>query len=481
MPALISEGRLTSREDDAGHLSMFAKAELGGRPGDGGGLALGAVLRGVDRADPFEDRRPLTASGTTRVAWGGGEVALTGVTDLGESTGAEAWIGWAGGRPGGADRLETGAVDTYLVRRMGHDGVQGGASVRHRMSDDSWLGRGAVSLMADGSWDHLRTPTWRAVARSSAAGRRAGDGQDLQPARSERLSNAGVAAEWALMPHRRLDLTLGGRVDRHSVYGAEPTWRGAVVVDPGGGVTLKLLVGASFLAPSPELLFGATSGPGDIVGNRRLRPQRASQVEVAAGWRPTPGVVLDVTAYVGRVDDLVVLQRQGLNLMARNGASLETQGAEAEASIRRGPAVIRAGLAYARAMRAADAGSPEPLLSGARPAQQFPRWSGAFGASWHAAGWGLPLALHVDGRWSGARPSSDSNALIAEAPYDLSPFVLTDVAVSTEGWRPMDGREAVLRVEVSDLWDEAPADPGVGGVDLPSLGRRIALTLEQRF
>ena len=91
------------------------------------------------------------------------------------------------------------------------------------------------------------------------------------------------------------------------------------------------------------------------------------------------------------------------------------------------------------------------------------------------------LALHADGRWAGPRPSSDANALLAEAPYEVAGHVLADIALTTDGWRPFGGREVVVRADLRDAFDEAPADPGVGGVDLPSLGRRLALTLEQRF
>ena len=366
---------------------------------------------------------------------------------------------------------------------MGHDGVQGGASVRQRLTERSLIGRGSFSLVVDGAWDRIEAPTWRVVRRSSGGGRgqRAGDGDNLQPARQVDLSNVGSALELALTPLRWLDVTLGGRVDRHSVYGAQPTWRSAVVADVGGGLTVKALVGTSFLAPSPELLFGRTSGPGDVIGNDSLKPQEASQVELAAGWRPVAGVVLDMSLYTARVDDLVVLQRRGLNLVADNGASLDMVGVEAELSVRRGPVVLRSGVAHVRATRAADELSPEPLLAEARPAQQFPRLSGAFGASLHLSGIGLPLALHADGRWAGPRPSSDANALIAEAPYEVAGHVLADVALTTDGWRPLGGREVVVRADLQDAFDEAPADPGVGGVDLPSLGRRLSLTLEQRF
>lgn len=482
-PALIAEDRLSSRDDDAGHFTAFAKATLGGGAGPdaGSSLSLDASVRGIDRADPFDDRHPLTASGTSRVAWSSGEARLTGATELSDDVGAAAWIGWSGGRPGRGDRLENGAAETYLVRRVGHDGVQGGASLRQRLTERSIIGRGAFSLVVDGAWDRIEAPTWRVVRRSSGGDGRAGDGDDLQPERHVDLSNAGAAMELALTPRRWLDLTLGGRVDRHSVYGAQPTWRGALVADVGGGLTLKALVGTSFLAPSPELLFGRTSGPGDVVGNDSLQPQKAAQAELAAGWRPLAGVVLHLSGYAARVDDLVILQRRGLNLFANNGPSLDTLGTEAELSVRRGPLVVRMGVSRVRATRAADSSDPEPLLAKSRPAQQFPRWSGGFGASLYLAALRLPLAVHADGRWAGARPSTEANALLAEAPYDLSGYVVVDLAVTTEGWRPFGGREVVVRADLQDAFDETPAYPGAGGVDLPSLGRRLAITVEQRF
>ena len=141
--------------------------------------------------------------------------------------------------------------------------------------------------------------------------------------------------------------------------------------------------------------------------------------------------------------------------------------------------MLRAALAWTRAVRAADSRTSEPLLATERPAPLYPAWSGSFGASLRLPP--LPLALHLDGRFAGERPSSDSNALLYEAPYRLSGFLLYDVALATDGWRPLSDREVRVRLEVLDALGEAPADPGVGGVDLPSLGRRFRLTAEQRF
>jgi len=334
-------------------------------------------------------------------------------------------------------------------------------------------------VATDASYDLLRIPTYRRSERTAGNGGRAGDETTLAAPFDASVANLGLLLEAAFSPRRVLDVTLGGRLDRHSVYGVRPTARLAVVSDLGRGLTLKALCGTSFLAPSPELLYRRSAGPGDVLGNPSLLPQTAASAELALAWHPAPGVALSLSGYATRVEDLVVLRRRGLNWLADNAARLEIFGGELETSIRRGPWVLRAGLAWAHALRAADPHSTEPVLADERAAQLYPEWAGSFGASLRLPR--LPLALHLDGRWSGERPSSDSNAILLEAPYRVAGFLLYDVALATEGWRPLSGREVRVRLELLDALGEAPADPGEGGVDLPSLGRRVRVVLEQRF
>jgi len=476
-PALVAAGRTETRDDASSWMSAFARA--GVDPGRGWRLALDGSVRSLDRADPFEDRHPLSASGTSRTGLLAGEARLSGEAEPHPDLGVAANVAYAGVRPSRSDRLEVGHPDWYLRRRYGSDGLSGGAALRWRLPDLPLLGPGELSLAGDGSWDLLRVPTWRRVARSSAGGGRAGDETPLSASRDARLHNLGVLAEAALRPLDALDLTLGGRLDRHSVYGLHPTARAALVWEVGWGLSAKALAGTSFLAPSPELLYVEAAGPGDVVGNPLLSPQHARAAELALAWRPLPGATLSLSGYAVDVEDLVVLRRRGLDLVATNATRLDVLGAEAEAELRRGPVVLRLGLAWADPQRAADPHTSEPLFAVAAPAPLWPSWSGSLAASLRLPR--LPFSLHWDGRWAGERPASDVNALLHERRYSVAGHFLLDLAVASEGWRPFGGREVRVRADLLDVMNEAPADPGVGGVDLPGLGRRVRLTAELRL
>jgi outer membrane receptor protein involved in Fe transport len=66
--------------------------------------------------------------------------------------------------------------------------------------------------------------------------------------------------------------------------------------------------------------------------------------------------------------------------------------------------------------------------------------------------------------------------LLANQDYHLGSYVDTTL---TARWTF--NPRALLRLQVRDLWNRRWADPGAGGIDYPSPGRRYGVQLEYRY
>src|SRR5207244_3691763 len=99
----------------------------------------------------------------------------------------------------------------------------------------------------------------------------------------------------------------GVRVDYHNIYGLNPSFRaGLVYAPPSRPLSVKLLYGSSFKAPSAEQLYTRPIASGDLLGNPGLKAQTAHTVELAAGWGflNAGEIVVNVfaTDVIGRVE-----------------------------------------------------------------------------------------------------------------------------------------------------------------------------------
>lgn len=108
-------------------------------------------------------------------------------------------------------------------------------------------------------------------------------------------------AQYEFAPHERFTATVGGRVDSHSSYGTQPTWKfGARHTVPVTETIIRANVGTSFRSPSITELYYP------VFGNPALRPEQA------IGWdagveQPLLGnkVKLGVTYFQNEFKDLI--------------------------------------------------------------------------------------------------------------------------------------------------------------------------------
>ena len=124
-----------------------------------------------------------------------------------------------------------------------------------------------------------------------------------------------VQARYAVRP--ALAVTIGGRADYNSRYGATFNPRAGVVAHPFAQTTVKLLAGSAYLAPSPFQAYshfgsfvssdgGKTyTSPFWHVGNPDLKPQHKNTVELNVVQTTGPYVQLSASTFVSAFTNVI--------------------------------------------------------------------------------------------------------------------------------------------------------------------------------
>jgi iron complex outermembrane receptor protein len=451
-------GRSSSPEDRADPRSAYLR---GGWRSGGDDLSAGLFWQELDSDNVFSRLNPLLRPPShVTLAQGFARMDYTRALAGGHSLRLHAAVGRGRPRPG--DIVRTGASDYYLLRDVGYRALDASAE---------WLWQTAEHGTVLAGVDVLRDrETLESFRRRSIA-----DGSDFQLSQpgQRQLRNTGVYGQWQVPLTQRWEAILGARRDRHSVFRNQDSFRGGVSGELPGGWGMKLMAGTAFQAPAPELLYRTAVQPGDIRGNPDLAPQKARTVELQLSVPSSVHWQAALTLYRTRVKDLVTLEQAFFNLVARNSSDSRVHGAELEARYVRDWFTGYANLSTASSRRGINRYTLAPLAQ--RPeGELFPRYSANVGGSVAVAG--LPLHLSLDNRYVGSRPAATSNVLLANQAYALKPYW-----DSTLGARWTMAGGGVLRLQVRDLWDSRHVDPGEGGIDYPSLGRRYGVQYEYRF
>jgi iron complex outermembrane receptor protein len=134
----------------------------------------------------------------------------------------------------------------------------------------------------------------------------------------EKYENYGVYFQAQSRWLERFSTSLGARLDYDSRFGSTFNPRLGAIAHPGGDTLVKLLYGESFLAPSPERAFqnfGSFDGTRDADGkfvsafffvpNTGLKPEKSRTLELSVTHDATPSLVLTVTGFYTRVNDII--------------------------------------------------------------------------------------------------------------------------------------------------------------------------------
>lgn len=282
-------------------------------------------------------------------------------------------------------------------------------------------------------------------------------GPYIAPARRE-LGYLLLQDEWQLA--QDWALTAGLRHDRYSDFGATTNPRAALVWAAAYNLSLKLLHGRAFRAPSFQELY--VSNNPVALGNPNLRPERMRSSELALDWQPSRALQLRANLFRYRMSALIrYLPNEDplTGTHALNQGLQRSRGGEVELFWSEGDWRFESSLSLQHSRD--GQGQPVP---------EAPRRMLKAGLDWH---WAEDWHLHAQGLHVGARQRGPGDARPPVANYSLLDLSLHWRREARQGW------QAMLRLGNAldaDAREPSPA-PGNTPHDFPQPRRHWLLQL----
>lgn len=466
-------GRGASHDDVTRPRSFFGKASVSALAGT---VTASASLQEVDSAAEFQ--APGVLTGGSRVGLLNQNYRLFYEKEFAGGLGLALGANYLAGATTPADRIDLGRDDFVLVRKVGVRGWGFSAEGRVPLGEAHTVTFGTDFQNEDHALPSYSRRYIRDVvgddgsiimrAGNEVAGEGAGE--------TRRLQNLGVYGQGLASFSNGWGSVVGVRLDYQNVYGAALSVRGGFVYAPEERpVSLKLLYGSSYKAPSASQMYTRPLGPGDLRGNPGVRAQWAHTLEAAGATRlPAERGEIEVNLYATNISDRVEFVQRGLFQTAENTVTELVVGGELSARVVLTQALhlrAMAGAARTAWQKKASVGAVESV-----PNQLFPVFQ------LHLVGdYNIPLLdarLSAEGSWVSARNASQSNALERGRSYQLPGYLYAATALT---WRRVlfGTRETYLAARLGNLFNHPWRDPGFGGVDVPAQGMTALLTLSQ--
>ncbi len=462
----LSRADRVTQNDFARPRSFFGRASV---TRSWGQASLSARLGHSESHGEFSDWSVLTHRNL--FARRDGHVRLDASLGIGKAKLSLAGV-YAEGGPADAERLAPPSADApyWVRRRFKYRGFDLSAELSGEPMEGLLLVAGADTA----NDEHRIQNVYFVFTENTGLGSQAGDEKvQYEQLPDQLFQNHGVyaQAQWATSGLR---LTGGVRLDHHNLYGTAFTWRAAAVKTLTEQWYGKVSLGTSYKAPAPSQLYTQPLFPGDLIGNRELRPEYASTAELAVSG-PLGGLELSAVAFASRITDKTgAIERQG-NLTTMNLSSATSFGGELELLYRH-----EALLAFGNA-------SLQYTTLDSGPGRAEPQFIDVFPLFMAGAGVGYSLphlysVVNLEARLIGERLSSQSNTLLnGSRAYVLPPRLTADLTLSSQGLSLVGEGETYLALSVRNLTDARVVDPGYAGVDYPGLGRHLLLTVTQAF
>lgn len=382
-----------------------------------------------------------------------------------------------GGSPTNRDRIDIGS-DVASVRRDSN--FRGGAfeaSAILSPSDVFTLTLGADSIIDDQQlFSTLNVPY-------EAAGTEPPGAVDASTSRRQgrfTFTNVGVFALASLEPAEALILHGGLRYDYNNIYESRLSGRLGTTLHILPELTLKVIYGTAFRAPTPQLLFGVPLASGDILGNRDLAPQQTHTGEAEIRFRPFEPLVVRSGVSYSIVLNKAEFTRQGFNLVARNlsEASVVTWDSDARLDWEE---QLRAYASFSLAL-----GRRNLALEGYRAdlfrddLEAYPPVMAHFGVNYRFVD--LPLRFGTELSFISSRRASDNHILESAQVYHLPAAWYWDATASLTDLEFLPERNTAFTLLVRNLWGTDAPHPGFAGtIDYPSAPRMFILQVQQEI
>jgi outer membrane receptor for ferrienterochelin and colicins len=382
--------------------------------------------------------------------------------------------------PTAKERIDIGSPNFLLVRSTGADG--GGVDTEARIQAHRIL---TLTVGADFVQENYTLQTFDqklltdVLLPSGEVLRKAGTiipGE--QHGATTVFRNYGVYAQGIVTLPAGLSATAGVRIDVHSLFGVHASPRAAFIWAPERGpVSLKLLYGASWKAPSAEQLFTQPITVFDVQGNPNLDSQTAHTLEVAGDYRlPKDRGQITLNFFATDVLNRVEFLPTGTYIRAANIKSEWVVGGELDSRfVIARPLKLRflAGVArtVARSLGPLIPSEPE-VVNELYPLYQL-HLIGDYTLPW----WGLHLSAELS--YISSRPASLQAALGQGAAYSLSGYAYGALALTLPPRKIIPGRPTRAALRITNVFNTHYNEPGFGGIDVPNQGVTAVLTMIQ--
>ncbi|TQV85393.1 TonB-dependent receptor plug domain-containing protein [Aliikangiella coralliicola] len=430
-------------------------------------MNLQAMRQTVNSDNAFSDLNPLSDIGYNRINIINQQISLTHEFQMNSQHQLRTKFLFHRGDTGDDDRTEIGANDFFLKRRSGFDAIEAQAELVTQ-----WESFGQTLFGFDHNDEDFDLETFYRVERAT------GQVTSLTPPATTTIDNTGFYAQWQFPFSETLTSIIGHRFDNNSIINSQSSSRIGLVWRYQENLTFKFLAGNSFQSPSAELLFREAVQAGDIIGNENLRPQKAKTYEVVMDWKPDENWYANLTIFQTEVDNLVTYRTDFTNLFAQNSTESKSKGFELELKFNQNQWNAYANLSF-HEMEI----SPDPnnlfVLEHRKNGEIFPEEMINLGTSYNFEKYQTVVSL--EHRYGSERPASSQNVIIAQQFYELDAYQVSSLFMRKDLGSMLNHGNANIQFKVRNLFDNRYVNPGFGGIDFPSLGRRYQLTFEWAF
>jgi iron complex outermembrane receptor protein len=279
-----------------------------------------------------------------------------------------------------------------------------------------------------------------------------------------------------------LKMTGGVRYDHHNVYGGQTSGRLGLTSRLHPTLVQKLLYGSAFKAPSPYLLYATPLRPGDVIGNRDLRPMHIHTVEYQLSWKPRPFIGITSGVSYNWLLDEAAFTLQGINQAARNVASQRTFTWETRADVRLSDGFVGyASFDLVESTRDTGQQGYAASLVGSKNVA-YPPWIARAGLSVALPSpTKLPLSACAETILVSKRRADDTSIVEHGSEFYLPLYDRLDACLTTGDLYLIRGQETRIALRGRNLLGAFGPDPGPSGIEYPLAPREILLEIRHMY
>ena len=301
------------------------------------------------------------------------------------------------------------------------------------------------------------------------------------------ITNLGLFGQVMTYPWKPLGIIGSVRLDDNSQAGKALTYRAATVLQVFEELSVKAMIGTSFVPPAPSQLNAVPVVlNGGVQGNPNLQSQTARTYEAAILARPLADLKLDLTLFTTEIFDRVETISVGQLQRAVNLTDSRSRGFELSGKWQRGILALEADVAYQQT-RLED---PELAnfrwrlaygegAAGGKSSPNFPEV-----LSHQKVALALPelhLEVAASGEYVSSRKATIANIALKGRAYELDPYFVLGMHVRTLGIALLQDRVTELSLHGQNLLGTDYEHSGTYGVDIPAVGRSVFLRFKQEL